>query len=108
VIESAEVRDAWLTTPEGEPRHPGEAADLSRPRMEAIPMNIASTSIPEFVAHRIIGGTLVDLRHADRMLADLERQAPDPVRAANLRAIHAAIEQLRHVTGPSLETTALP
>lgn len=63
-------------------------------------MNIASASIPEFVAYNIIGGTLVDLRHTVRMLDDLERQAPDPVRAANLRAIRAAMEQLRQVTGP--------
>jgi hypothetical protein len=102
VIENADVYDASLTTP-------GEAAIGPRPqpRTEAIPLNSASTAIPEFVAYHIIGGTLVDLRHADRMLGDLERQASDPVRAANLRAIRAAIEQLRHVTGPSLETTAV-
>jgi hypothetical protein len=75
--------------------------------MEAIPVNIASTSIPEFVAYHIIGGILVELRHADRMLGDLEREAPDPVRATNLRAIHAAIELLRHVTRPSVQTTAV-
>ena len=63
-------------------------------------MNVESASIPEFVAYHVIGGTLVDLRHADRMLSDLERQAPDSVRAGNLRAIRAAMEQLRHVTGP--------
>ena len=49
---------------------------------EAIPMNIETASIPEFVAYHIIGGTLVDLRHADRMLDDIERQASDPIRAA--------------------------
>jgi len=67
-------------------------------------MNIASASIPELVAYHIIGGTLVDLRHADRMLGDLERQVPDPVRAAHLRAIRAAMEELRHIVGPSLAT----
>jgi hypothetical protein len=70
-----------------------------------IPMNIETASIPEFVAYNIIGGTLVDLQHADCMLGDLERQAPDPVRARNLRAIRAAMEQLRHVTGPQPNTT---
>ena len=55
-------------------------------------MNLKSASIPEF---------LVDLRHAVCILGDLERQAPDPVRAAHLRPIRVAMEQLRHVTGPS-------
>src|SRR5262249_36757521 len=85
----------------GPPCHSGEAAIGQVTPMEAIPMNIASASIPEFVAYQIIGGTLVDLRHADRMLGAAERQAPDPVRAAHVRAIRAAMEQLRHVTGPS-------
>jgi len=71
--------------------------------MEAIPLTIASAWIPEFVAYHIISGTLVDLRHADRMLGDLQRQAPDPVRAAHLRAIRAAMEALRHITGPSVD-----
>ena len=69
--------------------------------MEAIPTNMDSASIPEFAAYHIIGGTLIDLRHANRILGDLERQAPDPVRATHLQAIRAAIEQLRHVTGHS-------
>ena len=70
-------------------------------------MTIETTSIPEFVAYHIIGGTLVDLRHADRMLDDLERQASDPIRAANLRTIRSAMEQLRRVTGPQLKATEI-
>jgi hypothetical protein len=50
-------------------------------------MNLEWAAIPELVAYHIGGGSLVDLRHAERMLADLERQAPDPTRAANLGAV---------------------
>jgi hypothetical protein len=64
-------------------------------------MNLEWAVIPELVAYHIAGGSLADLRHAERMLADLERQTPDPVRAANLRAIRGAVEQLRQVRGLS-------
>jgi hypothetical protein len=50
VIENADVYDASLTTP-------GEAAIGPRPqpRTEAIPLNSASTAIPEFVAYALLG-----------------------------------------------------
>jgi hypothetical protein len=67
--------------------------------MESIPMNAECPSIPEFVAYNIVGAALVDLRHAERMLGDLERQTADPARAANLQAIRAATEALRQVKG---------
>jgi hypothetical protein len=67
--------------------------------MESIPMTTEGASIPEFVAYHIVRGTLADLRHAERMLGDLERHASDPARAANLRAIRAAMEELRRVKG---------
>jgi hypothetical protein len=60
-------------------------------------MNREWAAIPELVAFHIVSGSLADLRHAERMLADLERQAPDPARGANLRAIRAAMEELRRV-----------
>jgi hypothetical protein len=59
-------------------------------------MDTVYASIPEFVASHIVDGALVDLRHAERMLVDVERQASDPPRA-NRYAIRAARETLSRI-----------
>jgi hypothetical protein len=55
---------------------------------------------PEVSAARMLRGAFLELQEAERLLAILEREAPNPARRGRLEVIRAALAQLEKLGLP--------
>jgi hypothetical protein len=63
-------------------------------------MELRAPMAPEVSARRLLRGALLELKEAERLVADLEAEAPDPTRCALLMAIRDAVGILEKFITP--------
>jgi hypothetical protein len=63
-------------------------------------MELRAPLDPQASAERMLRGAFLELQEAERIIARLEREAPNPALGARLVAIRAALAQLQTVMTP--------